>query len=97
MSICSEGTFEAYQRMISAESESFESALTLNADKEPLGALERQLLWALSALVAIVIVGGMVCLWETKWSGPPSSKYKLRRRGRTERVVEDESAPLIAH
>ena len=54
-----EGTFDAYQRMINAESFSG-SLMESNSHREPLGDFERQLLWALSALVALVIIGGMI-------------------------------------
>ena len=88
-----EGTFEAYQRMI--EADEFRSSRALSPGSSlstGMGSYQRQLVWALSAVVALFIIGSMVYLWERKTQRTVSPKLLQRER----KGMESESQPLIA-
>jgi len=88
-----EAAFEAYQQVMRSKSDAFASS-SAKFKIHGMGPFARQLVFALSALVAIIIVGGMVFLWENRVRGAkrPSGSPNSRRRARS----RSESQPLIA-
>jgi len=87
-----EGTYEAYQRMINKDKLSPNAASPLSMDSllghsHGMDSYLRQLVWTLSALVAVVIIGSIMYLWEKQ-----SKVLKPSKVSKT----ENESEPLIA-
>jgi len=99
-----EGTYEAYQRMMNKDqqgiSSNAQSPLSLDSllsASHGVGSYMRQMVWTLSALVAVVVIGSILYLWETKVHGRRSSKVSdIGQDADSNNSGKSEAEPLIA-
>ena len=91
---CLEGTFDAYQRTVN--SQQFSTDNVLSPSPSSLGSYGQQLVWALSAVVALFIIGSMVFLWERKTQRRSSPKLLQNVKSSSLKRADSENEPLIA-
>jgi hypothetical protein len=85
------------QQGISSNAQNPLSLDSLLSASHGVGSYMRQMVWTLSALVAVVVIGSILYLWETKVHGRRSSKLSdIGQDAGSNNNGKSEAEPLIA-